>query len=281
MKRDEYVQLVCRRSFVDDQTFRVTTNLWLSSDWGRSLCTTVTVTITSIPQGDSPLPFVWRWSYVQYPLNTPDRGICHYYLVSPVVIWKQSQRCPRVIYSICIEWMCMYVIVFTFLGRVFKLNKSLLVKKYIYIFSLFRIREKRGKYFFLFHEQKNWLFEETVQTLLFSSSYWKFTFENRVLDFCPWPWDSLTGFFIFFKRTSNTLILSCRFDVELCLSRKKTRVNVSSRQCVYFSGICLEVENIVDDSDIFHGQCCLLWIDKTRAKDKTYIWVSVWWKTKN
>ncbi len=26
---------------------------------------------------------------------------------------------------------------------------------------------------------------------------------------------------------------------------------------------------------------CLLWIDKTRAKDKTYIWVSVWWKTTN
>ena len=26
---------------------------------------------------------------------------------------------------------------------------------------------------------------------------------------------------------------------------------------------------------------CLLWIDKTRDTDKTYIWVSVWWKTKN
>ncbi len=26
--------------------------------------------------------------------------------------------------------------------------------------------------------------------------------------------------------------------------------------------------------------CCLLFIDKVRAKDKTYIWVSVWWKTK-
>jgi hypothetical protein len=26
---------------------------------------------------------------------------------------------------------------------------------------------------------------------------------------------------------------------------------------------------------------CLLIIDKTRATDKTYIWVSVWWKTKN
>ena len=25
---------------------------------------------------------------------------------------------------------------------------------------------------------------------------------------------------------------------------------------------------------------CLLWIDKTWAKDRTYIWVSVWWKTK-
>jgi len=28
-------------------------------------------------------------------------------------------------------------------------------------------------------------------------------------------------------------------------------------------------------------QRCLLWIDKARAKDKTYIWVSVWWKTTN
>jgi hypothetical protein len=26
---------------------------------------------------------------------------------------------------------------------------------------------------------------------------------------------------------------------------------------------------------------CLLWIKKARVKDKTYIWVSVWWKTKN
>ena len=27
--------------------------------------------------------------------------------------------------------------------------------------------------------------------------------------------------------------------------------------------------------------CCLLRIDKVRAKDKTCIWLSVWWKTKN
>ncbi len=26
---------------------------------------------------------------------------------------------------------------------------------------------------------------------------------------------------------------------------------------------------------------CLLWIDKERVKEKTYIWVSVWWKTKH
>ena len=29
------------------------------------------------------------------------------------------------------------------------------------------------------------------------------------------------------------------------------------------------------------SSCCLLWIEKVRDKDKTYIWVSVWWKTKN
>ena len=27
--------------------------------------------------------------------------------------------------------------------------------------------------------------------------------------------------------------------------------------------------------------CCLLWIVQTRAKDKNYIWISVWWKAKN
>ena len=27
--------------------------------------------------------------------------------------------------------------------------------------------------------------------------------------------------------------------------------------------------------------CCLLWIEKVRAKDKTYEWRSVWWETKN
>ncbi len=26
---------------------------------------------------------------------------------------------------------------------------------------------------------------------------------------------------------------------------------------------------------------CLLWINKTRVTEKTYIWVSVWWKTQN
>jgi len=29
------------------------------------------------------------------------------------------------------------------------------------------------------------------------------------------------------------------------------------------------------------GEGCLLWIDKARAKHKTYIWVSVLWKTNN
>ncbi len=29
------------------------------------------------------------------------------------------------------------------------------------------------------------------------------------------------------------------------------------------------------------GGKSLLWIEKVRVKDKTYIWVSVWWKTKN
>ncbi len=39
------------------------------------------------------------------------------------------------------------------------------------------------------------------------------------------------------------------------------------------------------DVDLRHirlySTSCLLLIDKERAKDKTYIWVSVWWKTKN
>jgi hypothetical protein len=29
------------------------------------------------------------------------------------------------------------------------------------------------------------------------------------------------------------------------------------------------------------SESCLLWIKKVRVKDKTYVWVSVWWKTKN
>jgi len=29
----------------------------------------------------------------------------------------------------------------------------------------------------------------------------------------------------------------------------------------------------------YTGVVCLLWIDKARGKDKTYTWVSVWWKT--
>jgi hypothetical protein len=32
-----------------------------------------------------------------------------------------------------------------------------------------------------------------------------------------------------------------------------------------------------------HGRqlCLLLWINKARVTEKTYLWVSVWWKTKN
>jgi hypothetical protein len=34
---------------------------------------------------------------------------------------------------------------------------------------------------------------------------------------------------------------------------------------------------VTSDFDFF----CLLWIDEATPKDKIYIWVSVWWKTKN
>jgi hypothetical protein len=37
----------------------------------------------------------------------------------------------------------------------------------------------------------------------------------------------------------------------------------------------------VDFSGLVVKESCLLWIKKERVKDKTYIWVSVWWKTKN
>ena len=37
----------------------------------------------------------------------------------------------------------------------------------------------------------------------------------------------------------------------------------------------------VNDNETEKDFFCLLWIDQARAKDKTYIWVSVRWKTKN
>ena len=47
--------------------------------------------------------------------------------------------------------------------------------------------------------------------------------------------------------------------------------------------ICIWIKNDEDRGRVLkcHTKSLLLWINKSRSKEKTYIWVSVRWKTKN
>ncbi len=79
------------------------------------------------------------------------------------------------------------------------------------------------------------------KTNIWMSVWWKTTFFFGSLSFCT-------------RTTIQGVIWHCIVSTILC-----------------FPGL-----------SIFHkDNCCLLWIKKARDKDKTYIWVSVWWKTKN
>jgi hypothetical protein len=67
--------------------------------------------------------------------------------------------------------------------------------------------------------------------------------------------------------------------IDLSTSSKKKKSCWSCKKAVSFPmSLCDSGKHkIVSSGYIF----CLLWIDKARAKDKIYIWVSVWWKTTN
>jgi hypothetical protein len=63
----------------------------------------------------------------------------------------------------------------------------------------------------------------------------------------------------------------------------KTQTKPEESTRLTYTGFLGELEHLkiktrlIDEKSDFQG--CLLLIDKVRAKDKTYIWVSVWWKT--
>ncbi len=80
---------------------------------------------------------------------------------------------------------------------------------------------------------------------------------------------------------------------DIFLSTKKTFLKATSRTVSstdnYFEKFCSSVVMlpgwlifIICSHILSHSRtCCLIWIKKARAKDKTYIWVSVRWKSKN
>jgi hypothetical protein len=65
----------------------------------------------------------------------------------------------------------------------------------------------------------------------------------------------------------------------------KNRDEVNKREVCEFDGWVCVLEVICVRSRLIwifiERPCCLLWIDEAKPKDKTYIWVSVWWKTTN
>jgi len=76
------------------------------------------------------------------------------------------------------------------------------------------------------------------------------------------------------KCEENEFITSLKQNKKRRESRTK---NVTLKLLQWWEGKTEKPMNLWTPSKDFY----LLWIDKVRAKDKTYIWVSVWWKTTN
>ena len=80
------------------------------------------------------------------------------------------------------------------------------------------------------------------------------------------------------KNEESTRLVDTELVVELEYLKTKTRLNCVCESLVPFLITFDEPIHVCQ----LHFYCVLsLWINKVRGKEKTYIWVSVWWKTKN
>ena len=88
-------------------------------------------------------------------------------------------------------------------------------------------------------------------------------------------WVSYSGLWCLYIDSTEEVVSF--FEVEL-----QKQMNLStheSEECDHGEGVEYEYASLHIQLEFVY--CCLLLIDKTKAKEKTYMWFSVWWKTKS
>jgi hypothetical protein len=101
------------------------------------------------------------------------------------------------------------------------------------------------------------------------ANYCEITREKGEMYQCVWTSLLSRGFVVYYESRKRELKIRLMNEGR-CDERLKARVEEST--CLTYTGLTSRCSSWRD---------CLLWIDKARAKDKTYIWVSVWWQTTN
>jgi hypothetical protein len=88
--------------------------------------------------------------------------------------------------------------------------------------------------------------------------------------------------FIQYNKQQKSLIWSCRPGNDIVFVVSKNRHRVTNILLVW--PVRTDTELPIFSADHvrrYTVNCCLLWWDKVRSKEKTYIWVEVRWKTKS
>ncbi len=137
------------------------------------------------------------------------------------------------------------------------------------------------------------LIEKTIQTIVYYETI-KQELKTRPINVCRFDERLKT------KPEESTLLTYTGLFGELEHLKTKTRDEVNRREVCECDGwVC--VLEVIGTPSMFKftrktvsltrvlptftlnwtEKSCLLWIDKTRTKDKTYFWMSVRWKTKN
>jgi hypothetical protein len=122
-----------------------------------------------------------------------------------------------------------------------------------------------------------------------TTDYWKEIMEDKKGTQLTWMWRqyvfstrymSWTEIQHETPRALHDVKLCSGFTVQLHIqSGTKFSTNNSSR---YYKGLHVHYTCSCSVNSLDNGTCsCLLWINKSRGKDKIYIWLSVWWKTTN
>jgi hypothetical protein len=118
--------------------------------------------------------------------------------------------------------------------------------------------------------------------VLFPQKKWKFFFQKKITWRQAWREPDVR------RQTSAphhlTVWRQARQLSLMCLSRHTSTRRVTHQFLHHLPKLSwwfFEQNKLVVYLQLNKKKPCLLWIDNVRAKDKTYVWVSVWWKTKN